>query len=48
MKVLPEYFDAHQFMVPNYGFHFIIKRPYTTFAKSMNIKFEDYYVAILT
>lgn len=44
MKVLPEYFDATQFITPNYEHHFIIKRPYTTFAKSMQVKFEDYYV----
>lgn len=47
MKVLPEYFDATQFMAPAHNHHFIIKRPYTTFAKSMSIKFEDYYVNIL-
>lgn len=44
MKVLPEYFDPAQFVVANYDTHFIIKRPYTNFAKSMSVKFEDYYV----
>jgi hypothetical protein len=44
MKILPEYFDGAQFQVGNYDAHFTIKRPYTTFAKSMQIKFEDYYV----
>ena len=44
MKVLPEYHDATQFLMPNYQSHFVIKRPYTTFAKSMSLKFEDYYV----
>ena len=44
MKVLPEYFDPAQFVVANYDSHFIIKRPYTNFAKSMQLKFEDYYV----
>lgn len=44
MKVLPEYFDPAQFVVANYNSHFIIKRPYTNFAKSMSLKFEDYYV----
>lgn len=44
MKILPEYFDRAQFQTPDYDTHFIIKRPYTTFAKSMNIAFEDYYV----
>lgn len=47
MKVLPEYFDPTQFSVPNYESHFTIKRPYTNFAKSMAIKFEDYYVIYL-
>jgi hypothetical protein len=45
MKVLPEYFDPAQFVVANYDTHFIIKRPYTNFAKSMSVKFEDYYVS---
>ncbi len=44
MKILPEYFDPAQFVVANYDSHFIIKRPYTNFAKSMALKFEDYYV----
>ena len=46
MKILPEYFDPAQFVVADYDSHFIIKRPYTNFAKSMSIKFEDYYVRI--
>lgn len=45
MKILPEYFDPATFVVPNYDTHFIIKRPYTSFTKSMLIKFEDYYVS---
>ncbi len=44
MKILPEYFDPAQFVIADYDSHFIIKRPYTNFAKSMSIKFEDYYV----
>ena len=44
MKILPEYFDGAQFETGNYDSHFSIKRPYSTFAKSMQIKFEDYYV----
>lgn len=44
MKVFPEYFDANQFIVPNYNSHFTIKRPYTNFAKSMRLNFEDYFV----
>jgi len=44
MKILPEYFDRSQFAMPDYDHHFTIKRPYTTFAKSMNLAFEDYYV----
>ena len=37
MKVLPEYFDPSQFIVPQYDTHFTIKRPYTNFAKSMRL-----------
>lgn len=44
MKVFPEYFDANQFIVPNYSSHFTIKRPYSNFAKSMRLNFQDYYV----
>lgn len=47
MKILPEYFDGNQFTIGNTDHHFIIKRPYTTFAKSMQIKFEEYYVRFL-
>ena len=44
MKVLPEYFDPSQFMVPQYDTHFTIKRPYTNFAKSSVKNFQEYYV----
>jgi hypothetical protein len=44
MKILPEFFDPTQFVVANYDTHFTVKRPYTTFAKSIGVKFEDYYV----
>lgn len=47
MKILPEYFDPSQFAVANYDTHFTIKRSYTNFAKSMTLKFEDYYVLII-
>jgi hypothetical protein len=46
MKILPEYFDGSQFIQPNFNSHFTIKRPYVNYAKSINIKFEDYYVSI--
>lgn len=41
--VLPEYFDPSQYVKPDVDSHFTIKRPYTTFSKSMLIKFDDYY-----
>ena len=44
MKVLPEYFDSSQFIQPNYSTHFTIKRPYSNYAKSIQLKFDDYYV----
>ncbi len=44
MSVLPEYFDPNQFVQPDYDSHFTIKRPYTTFSKSMILKFEEYNV----
>lgn len=44
MSVLPEYFDPTSYDQPDHDSHFTIKRPYTTFSKSMFIKFEDYYV----
>lgn len=47
MKVLPEYFDPTQFHKPGLDYHFIIKRPYTTFTKSMLLQVEDYYVRII-
>ncbi len=45
MSVLPEYFDPNQFVQPDYDSHFTIKRPYTTFSKSMILKFEEYNVS---
>lgn len=42
MKILPEFFDPNQFHVPNTDNHFIIKRPYTTFSKSMVLDFKEY------
>lgn len=45
MKILPEYFDPATFAIANYDHHFIVKRPYTSFTKSMQLKFEDYYVS---
>lgn len=44
MKILPEYFDAGQFIQPNFNSHFTIKRPYVNYAKDIQVKFEDYYV----
>lgn len=44
MKILPEYFDPSQFTTPQYESHFTIKRPYTNFAKSMRLNFQEYYV----
>jgi len=46
MRVLPEYFDPTQFYLADTETHFIIKRPYTNFAKSMQINFEEYYVLL--
>ncbi len=46
MKILPEYFDAGQFIQPNYNSHFTIKRPYVNYAKDIQVKFEDYYVIL--
>jgi len=46
MKILPEYFDPSQFITPQYDSHFTIKRPYTNFAKSMRLNFQEYYVII--
>ncbi len=46
MSVLPEYFDPNQFVQPDYDSHFTIKRPYTTFSKSMILKFEEYNVSL--
>ena len=42
MKVLPEYFDPNQFKQPNRDAHFIIKRPYTNFTRSVNVDYKDY------
>lgn len=44
MSVLPEYFDPTTYIQPDFDSHFAIKRPYTTFAKSMNLKFSEYNV----
>ena len=45
MSVLPEYFDPFLFHKPGQEYHFTIKRPYTTFSKSMNIDFKEYNVS---
>jgi len=45
MSVLPEYFDPTTYIQPDFDSHFAIKRPYTTFSKSMNMKFEEYSVS---
>jgi len=42
MKVLPEFFDPSQYVQPDMDSHFTIKRPYTTFSKSMSLQFEEY------
>lgn len=47
MKILPEYFDPSQFITPQYESHFTIKRPYTNFAKSMRLNFQEYYVKFI-
>ncbi len=47
MKILPEYFDSAQFIQPNYNSHFTIKRPYTNYAKNIQVKFEDYFVKLI-
>jgi len=47
MKILPEYFDPSQFITPQYDTHFTIKRPYTNFAKSMRLNFQEYYVQFI-
>ena len=45
MSVMPEYFDPSAYLQPDIDSHFTIKRPYTTFSKSMILKFEDYNVS---
>ena len=47
MSVLPEYFDPFLFHKPGQEYHFTIKRPYTTFSKSMNIDFKEYNVSLI-
>lgn len=47
MSVLPEFFDPFLFHRPNQEYHFTIKRPYTTFAKTINIEFNEYNVILL-
>ena len=47
MSVLPEYFDPFMFQQAGTDEHFTIKRPYTTFSKSINIDFKEYNVSFI-
>lgn len=44
-NILPEYFDPTAFHQPGLDYHFTIKRPYTTFSKSINLDFKEYNVS---